>query len=70
MAAALPRSEDPLDSLLPGDGLRVGRGEGPVLVRHGRSAGMASIRMRPMRALDPPVLVALPALLLRGSPSC
>ena len=69
MAAALPRSEDPLDSLLPGDGLCVGRGEGPVLVRRGRSAGVASIQMRPIQALDPPLLVALPALLLRRSSS-
>ena len=53
MAAALPRSEAPLDSLLPGDGLRVGRGDGPVLVRCGHSTGVASIQMRPMRPLDP-----------------
>ena len=68
MAAALPRSEDPLGSLLPGDGLRVGRGSGPVLVRRGRSDGVASILMRPTRALDPPLLVALPALLLTQGP--
>ena len=64
MAAALPRSEDPLDSLLPSASLRVGRGDGPVTVRGGCSDGVTSIRMRPMQVLDPPILVALPALLL------
>ena len=63
MAAALPPSEDPLDSLLPGEGLRVGRGDCPALVRGGRGAGLTSVRMREVGALDPPLLLALPALL-------
>ncbi|MGH3085779.1 MAG: helix-turn-helix transcriptional regulator [Rubrobacteraceae bacterium] len=64
MAAALPRSEDPMESLLPGDALRVGRGTAPVTVRAGRSEGCMNVRMRPVLAIDPPVLIALPALLL------
>jgi len=66
MAALLPRPGEPLDSLLPGEGLRVGRGDGPVLVRRGLCVGAKRIEMRPMQALDPPVLLALPALLPRA----
>lgn len=64
MAAALPRSEDPLDSLLPGSALRVGRGdEPPLLARGGGVAGVADVEMRRPKTTDPPVLLALPALL-------
>lgn len=64
MAAALPCSEDPLDSLLPGSALRVGRGNGPpLLARRGGVAGVVEVGMRPPRITDPPVLLALPALL-------
>lgn len=64
MAAALPCSEDPLDSLLPGSALRVGRGNRPpLLTREGGVAGVAEVEMRPPRTTDPPVLLALPALL-------
>jgi len=64
MAAALPCSEDLLDSLLPGSALRVGRGNGPpLLVRRGGVAGVVEVGMRPPRITDPPVLLALPALL-------
>jgi hypothetical protein len=72
MAAALPRSEDPLDLLLPGSTLRVGRGNGPpLLTRGGGTAGVAEVEMRPPRNTDPPVLLALPALLpeLLAAPS-
>ncbi len=37
MVAALPRSEDPLEQLLPGDAMRVGRARGPLTVRGGRT---------------------------------
>jgi len=64
MAAALPRSEDPLNLLLPGSTLRVGRGSGPpLLARGGYVAGVAEVEMRPPRNTDPPVLLALPAFL-------
>lgn len=63
MAAALPYFNDP-SKLLPGDALRVGRGERLVLVRGGRSDGVADVTLRPTRNTDPPVLVALPALFL------
>ena len=66
MAAALPCSEDPLESLLPGAALRVGRAREPVLVRAGRASNAVNVEMRPARTTDPPVLLALPALLLRS----
>lgn len=64
MAAALPRLEDPWRLLLPGDSLRVGRAHHPVVVRSGRADAIADVALRPTRSTDPPVLVALPALLL------
>ena len=64
MAAAVPLLEDPLGFLLPGDALRVGRGACPIPVRGGRFGGVLDVELRPLRATDPPVLVALPALLL------
>lgn len=64
MAAALPRTDDPTKLLLPGDALRVGRAPHPLTVRGDRTDGQAEIVLRPVRGTDPPVLVALPALLL------
>ncbi len=64
MAAALPRSEDPWKLLLPGDALRVGRAPRPVVVRSGRADCAANLILRPPCPTDPPVLIALPALLL------
>ena len=62
MAAALPRSDAPLDSLLPGSALRVGRDNGPPpLTRGGGVAGLAEVQMRSLRTTDPPVLLAVPA---------
>ena len=64
MAAALPRSKDPWKLLLPGNSLRVGRAHRPVVIRRGRADAVADMALRPTRSTDPPVLVALPALLL------
>ena len=64
MAAALPLTEDPLNLLMSGAALRVGRGQSPVVVQAGRSIGRADVEMRAPRATDPPILVCLPALLL------
>jgi AraC family transcriptional regulator len=64
MAAALPRSEDPWRLLAPGDALRVGRARRPLTVRGGRVGGQADVTLRPVLPTDPPVLVALPNLLL------
>lgn len=64
MAAALPLTEDPAKLLLPGDALRVGRATQPLTVRGGKVGGQAEVALRTVRSIDPPVLVALPALLL------
>lgn len=67
MAAALPTTGDALKFLLPDAALRVGRARDPVLVRAGRAEGRPELELRPPRITDPPVLVALPALLLERS---
>lgn len=64
MAAALPHFEDPLEQLLPGDALRVGRAREPLRVRDGRVDGRVDVTLRPVRPTDPPVLVSLAALLV------
>ena len=64
MSAALPPAGDALGYLLPGDALRVGRAPGTLLVHAGLATGCKDVTLRPMRRTDPPVLVALPALLL------
>ena len=61
----LPCSEDPLKSLLPGVELRVGRSWDPLVVRDGGTVGQVEVEMCPPRTTDPPVLIALPALLLK-----
>ncbi len=66
LAAALPHPRDPRAFLLPGAALRVGRGEGMLLARAGRVSGRTDLTLRPPRVTDPPVLVALPALLLEA----
>jgi AraC family transcriptional regulator len=63
MAASLPRTKEPTKLLLPGDALRVGRAEHPLTVRGGEVRGTAEVALRPVYSIDPPVLVALPALL-------
>src|SRR5215212_6156528 len=49
MAAALPCSEDPLKSLLPGAELRVGRSRDPLVVHAGAIDGQIEVGMRPPR---------------------
>jgi len=55
-------------ALLPGAALRVGRAPGTVAVRGGHAAVPAAVALRPPLPTDPPVLVALPALLLAFCP--
>jgi AraC family transcriptional regulator len=63
--AAVPEAHDPLALLLPDDRLRVGVGDGVVLIRNGRVTGSTAITLRPRCPTDPPILIALPALLTR-----
>jgi len=64
MAAAFPASTRGLAYLLPDDGLRVGGAGAAVTVRGGRSRERADIVVRPLRPTAPPLLTALPFLLV------
>ena len=64
LAAALPHPRDALACLLPGAALRVGRADGTLLACAGQVSGHTDIILHAPRLADPPVLVALPALLL------
>jgi AraC-like DNA-binding protein len=65
LAAALPATTDTLTLLLPGDKLRVGAGSEPLQVRGGRAFGSTTLTLRPLRPTDPPLLLSLPALMLK-----
>ncbi len=63
-AAAFDRPKDVLAYLTPDhDTLLVGTATSPLLVRKGKAAGPTDVTLRPVRLTDPPILVALPALL-------
>ncbi len=64
LAAAFPATARALAYLLPGDGVRVGAARGVVTVRGGRARERADIVVRPPRPTGPPLLVALPFLLV------
>jgi AraC-like DNA-binding protein len=66
LAAAMPRRDDPRAYLLPDSELLVGAAW-PVSVSAGLAADMV-LHLRPPRATDPPVVVALPLLLARFAP--
>jgi hypothetical protein len=63
MAAALPLEGGPLTQLLPDGAIHVG-GAGVVEIRRGDERVRRLVMMRPVDPIDPPVLTALPALLL------
>ena len=69
-AAALPRRDDPVECLLP-DESSVRIGAVPIPRRSGsRGPVVTQVRLRPLRSVDPPILLALPLLLaLRPSSS-
>jgi len=65
LAASFPWPDDGPSSLLPGgESLQVGKG-GTVHVARGEALQDVDLWLRPSRPTDPPVLVALPALLAR-----
>lgn len=67
LVAALPRSVDPLDYLLTDmSKLLVGVGEEPITVGQDEISGDLNITIRPLRLTDPPILTALPLLLIKG----
>ena len=64
LAVALPTTVDPVAALLPAPAL-VGAAPSSVEVRRGRAERPVDVVLRPPLPTDGPVLVALPALLLR-----
>lgn len=63
--AALPFGENPLECLSPDAMMLVGCGEKPLLVSGGTATGGSDVALRLPRPTDPPVVVSLPAILLR-----
>lgn len=63
MAAALPDAGNPIDHLLPGPHMLVAISE-PVVIRHAHERHQRNLVLRPLSPMDPPLLIALPALLL------
>jgi AraC-like DNA-binding protein len=61
-AACFFLSSDPMDFLLAGRAARQVASGGPFHVRPGEVVGSVELRLRPLGALDPPLLVALPLL--------
>lgn len=67
LVAALPRSVEPLDYLLMDmSKLLVGEGKEPIIVGQNKISGNSNVTIRPLRLTDPPILTALPLLLIKG----
>jgi AraC-like DNA-binding protein len=65
LVAALPRSDDPLDYLLlEMSKLLVGTGETAIEIKNGEVSGETDLTIRHLKVTDPPILIALPSLLL------
>lgn len=66
LAAAFPPTNNLLDYLLPKATLYVGTSPKPVMVRCGQASNHAGmdIWLRPIKPTDPPILIALPFLLI------
>jgi AraC-like DNA-binding protein len=62
MAAVLPASSDPLDQLLPDRSIQVASDRTPVTIGPGRPQSPRHLFLRPVRAIDSPILTALPPL--------
>lgn len=67
LVAALPRSVEPLDYLLTDiSKLLVGVGKEPIIVEQNKVSGDLDITIRTLQLTDPPILTALPLLLIEG----
>ena len=65
LVAALPRSEDPLDYLLLDiSKLLVGVSETQILIENREVKGDTNLKIRSLQVTDPPILIALPSLLI------
>jgi len=69
MAAALPATSDPLDQLLPSRSIQVAGDRTPVRIGPGRPQPPRHLFLRPVRAIDSPILTALPPLAMNLSAS-
>jgi AraC family transcriptional regulator len=64
LAVAYPScSRDPLDYLLPSTNLQIGRTQAPIQIQHGQAIGRGDVVLRQPQVTDPPLVIALPALL-------
>lgn len=63
LAVAFPCSRDPLDYLLPSTNLQIGRTQAPIRIQHGQVTERGDVVLRQPRVTDPPLVIALPALL-------
>lgn len=64
LAAAFPRSDEPITYLLPDDDqVYVGINQAPIVIREGRVQGETNLALRRLQLTDPPILSALPILL-------
>lgn len=64
-AVAFPKSDDLLGYLMPDDtSLKVGMSQSPLRVRGSKVDGCPHITLRPVRMTDPPILSAVPLLLM------
>jgi AraC family transcriptional regulator len=63
-AAACAWSQDPMTYLLSHAWLRGGLNQRPVLIREGQIKGPTEVQLRPAQVTDPPILIALPLLLM------
>ncbi len=66
LAAAFPPLREPRLLLLPDARLRVGVARRPFMVRDGIADRPVELRLRPQRPTDPPIVAALPLLLVDG----
>jgi AraC-like DNA-binding protein len=66
-AACFSTTSDPLDFLLSSRAVRQVASGGPCTVRADEAVGSVDLRLRPLRDLDPPLLVALPLLVAERS---
>lgn len=65
-AAAFPASKNTLTYLLPeAASLLVGVTDGQIRITNGQASGSTEITLRPVRLTDPPILIALPFLLMQ-----
>lgn len=61
-AAAFPATADPRLALLPGERMLLSNDLGPLIIRHGHSAGTPDLVLHPPRLTDLPLVMGLPLL--------